>query len=108
MPVRELGPRLPNPQTAALVDRLVEEWRRPAEGAGRPEIYIERRGGFRPVHLYVVWDEWGSLGQRERSEAILEAFERARGRDEALEVSVAMGLTQQESQRLGIPLRAGA
>lgn len=86
-----------------LQERLTQEWRNPQEGTTEP-IIIEEVGPqeFVPAHLYVIWSEWASLEQTERSELITDSCEEVRGRDLALNVTVAMGLTPEEAQRMGI------
>ncbi|WP_165373280.1 hypothetical protein [Sorangium cellulosum] len=54
------------------------------------------------MHIYVIWDDWGTLGQQERSEIIMDAYEEAQGQQRALGVAVAMGLTRAEGQRMGV------
>lgn len=89
----------PSPE---LRDALVDEWLGRAEGkTDRPLIYHEG-GGDRPLRVYVVWDDWQTMNQIERSEVIVDAYEKAFGTDEALNVTLAMGLTSDEARRMGI------
>ncbi len=83
----------------ALQQRLTEEFLHPAGEYAAPFINIERPGAS--THLLVVWDELRDLSQQDRSYLILSAYEAARGADAATEVSVAMGLTSAEAERLG-------
>ena len=86
-----------------LQTRLVEEWSSPQQGAAEPVIIEEAdTQGRVPTHLYVIWNAWSDLDQIERSEIIMEACEQVRGRDFALNVTVAMGLTTREAERMGI------
>ncbi len=82
-----------------LQQRLTEEFLHPADEYAPPFINIERPGAS--IHLLVVWDEWHDLSQQDRSYLILRAYEAAEGVDAAAEVSVAMGLTSAEAERLG-------
>ncbi len=94
-----------------LLRRLTKEWRDPQEGIKEPIIIEESERQQAPTHLYVIWNEWSSLSQNDRSEIILDAYEQAKGRNFALNVTVAMGLTSQEAQRMGIeyaPLETAA
>ncbi len=84
---------------ALLQQRLTEEFIHPANEYSAPFINIERPGTS--THLLVVWDEWRDLSQQDRSYLILRAYEAAEGADAAAEVSVAMGLTSAEAERLG-------
>ena len=105
MPVKKLIRSGPTPAARALLNRLVDEWQRPDPNATQPIIIEESGGQNQPTHIYVVWDDWASLGSIERSEVIMEAYEEVRGRTGAINVTVAMGLTPAEADRLGIRYR---
>lgn len=91
-----------SPESERLAERLSEEFRSPAP-SGRPLI-LEEGGGREPVHLYVVWDEWADLPQIERSEIVLEAYQRVEGSEKAIEVTVAMGVTEREARDMRLPV----
>ena len=95
----------PSPAGQALLNRLVAEWQQPAPGAQQPIIIEESAGQNVPVHLYVIWDDWAPLGSIERSEVIMDAYEQLHGRGSAVNVTIAMGLTPLEADRLGIRYR---
>lgn len=68
----------------------------------QPEIYEEDISGTRPLlQVTVIWGAWENFSESERIRIILEAYERARGRDAMLRVSVAVGLTTREAKELG-------
>lgn len=93
-----------------MESRLVQEWSHPQNDSSEPVIIEESERQQVPSHLYVIWSEWRPLSQYERSKIILNAYEQVRGRSFALNVSVAMGLTPEEAQRMGIeyaPLENG-
>jgi len=102
MPVKRLARPGPSPAGQALLARLLAEWRNPAPGAQQPIIVEETASQNLPVHLYVIWDDWAPLGSIERSEIIMDAYEQLHGRGGAVNVTVAMGLTPVEADRLGI------
>ena len=79
---------------------LQGELRNPQE-SGQPEIIIDRPTPG-TTHLYVIWSRWNGLEQVVRSRIILDAFEATQGDEEALQVTVSMGLTPSEAERLGI------
>src|SRR5579884_2324228 len=106
MPVRQIGPRQPTPAAQELLRRLVGEWEHPDPTATQPVIVEERDGPGQPVHVYVIWDDWADLPAAERSEIVLDAFSQRYGRDASLDVTVAMGLTPAEADRLGLPYRS--
>jgi len=69
--------------------------------SGEPEIVIERPNPA-TTHLFVIWSKWEDLEQMVRSRIILDAYGEAKGESEAVKVTVAMGLTQDEATRLGM------
>lgn len=105
MPVKKLTRSGPSPAAQTLLNRLVDEWRQPDPNALQPIILEEAGGQGQPTHLYVVWDDWAPLGSIERSEVIMDAYEQVRGSAGAITVTVAMGLTPIEADRLGIGYR---
>jgi hypothetical protein len=89
-----------------LMTRLLREWRNPQESQSEEPIIIEERPSNydRVNHLYVVWSEWGDLTPLERSKLVLQAYARLRGQDLANDVTLAMGLTPNEAEVMGISL----
>ena len=101
MPIRETGLRRHGvPSEDKLRDELAAELRGPKE-EGEPEIIIEHPSPG-TTHLYVIWSRWEGLEQLVRSRVILDAFTAARGEKESVAVTVSMGLTRAEAERLGI------
>ena len=96
---REIRP--PNPVREDLKQRLVEEWRDPHPGDVEPLIIEESTDGH-PIHVYVIWDDWGDMSLQERADLLMEAFQEVKGLDEVLNVSIAMGITRAEARRMGI------
>lgn len=89
-------------RTETLREQLTHEWEHPSLAA-QPvliEAVGDRMSGSK--HLYVIWDDWLSLDQRERSEIIMDAYEATHEGQEILSVTVAMGLTAKEAERMGI------
>ncbi len=81
----------------------MHEWTEPSS-AGQPLIVLEGERG-QPQHVYVIWDEWKGLDQRERSEIIMDVVEQLsgpQGMPDLSLVTVAMGLTIEEAKRMGI------
>lgn len=102
MPVHhKLARSLPDAYSG-LKSRLVAEWRDQANEDPRPVIIQEENSAGGAVHLFVIWDAWGSMAQRDRSEIIMDAYEEVAGMPMAVQVTLAMGLTTEEAQRMGI------
>ena len=101
MPVRR-GLRKIRPLAASdLEDRLAKELRHPTE-QGQPLIVEEPPEPAPVSRLVVIWDDWAELSQQDRSETILRAAEQVRGQEATLRITVAMGLTSPEAERMGI------
>jgi hypothetical protein len=100
MPLRRKLTALDDYQWSALRDRLAQEIASPQETEPEPILVEDTSlGGLR---LYVIWSRWGNLDQRVRSEIITDAFTQAKGKLALPQLVVAMGLTPQEAQRMGI------
>ena len=82
---------------------LMNEWTKPKQ-KGQPIIVLEGKKG-EPQHVYVIWDKWQGLEQRDRSEIIMDVVENLSGKHafpDSTTVTVAMGLTPEEAKRMGI------
>lgn len=95
-----MGKKLPS--NAELVAAL-----KPAiEGETVPGIQVREQPvpGSRYRHLTVVWDDWLHLNQAQRGKVILDAFEQAHPGApwRVLEITLAVGLTGSEAQKLKI------
>ena len=91
-----------NPIYELFGQRLIEEMTNPQPGTAEPIIILEGQGQQTPTHLYVIWSDWGQLTQLERSEIVLEAYRVAKGTSYASQLRVALGLTREEAERMGI------
>ena len=105
MPVKNFSPRQPLPEAQELRDKLVAEWNAPNSASLQPVILEESGRANQPLRVYVVWDDWKDLEGVERSEIIMDAYEARYGKDKAVNVTVAMGLTPIEADRMGIQFR---
>jgi hypothetical protein len=105
MPVKQIGPRQPGPTEQQLIDRLVKEWKNPIANASQPVILEEHDSAKRLVHIYVVWDDWASLNAEERSNIILDAAQIVKSHNQSIDITVAMGLTPDEADRLRLDYR---
>lgn len=93
----------PDTDSPQLLQSLTEEFRHYDESGQpyhQPLISVEQPGDR--THLLVIWDAWRLLSQLERSSLIMDAYQAAHGGTTALNVTVAMGLTQDEAAALGI------
>lgn len=104
MPVRYLNPEV-SVEELTLQHALTDEWSQPSDRSEAPIILLDNdpiHPQQAPQHVYVVWDAWVRLNQRERSRLILNSYERVAGLTFAQAVTVAMGLTKDEADKLHI------
>jgi hypothetical protein len=84
-----------------FLNRLETEWRNPQEGNVEPIIIEESPSRqARTNHLYVVWSEWTNLSPLERSKIVMQAYSKVKGPDMANDITVAMGLTPAEADKM--------
>jgi hypothetical protein len=102
MPIASRIVRTLDDRAADLSQRLAEEWTNPTSHNSEPVIVPERDPTSGATRIYVFWSKWTGLNQRERSEVIMEAFQQVHGLDPNQRVTVAMGLTPEEAEQLGI------
>jgi hypothetical protein len=98
MPIRNLKPQS-NQNSLELKAALVNEMRN--ETSTGPLI-LKEDAGFpaKSLHVFVVWDDWRGSTQKERSEVVMDAFEEVYGQAEAQRITVAMGLTEEEADKI--------
>lgn len=107
MPVVQIRP-VPIPNYSELVNDLAKEitdGKPPSSLASFPEaplIVIESVRTTNREHITVIWDRFGEIEHSDRGRIILDAYEKAKGAAAALNVSIAMGLTRKEADRLGV------
>ena len=71
--------------------------------AGAPTICLEEGGPpNNHTHWYAVWDRFAGVGDGTRSRIVLGAIREALGQNEALRAAVAMGLTPEEAEGMGL------
>lgn len=104
MPVRNYTKPVRTSEANELLSRLIAEWRSPSEQDDPevPVVLIEHQKVMDALHIFVVWDGWDELEQVERSGIIMDACTQQLGDEETLKVTVAMGLTRREADRMGI------
>lgn len=97
MPVETRKLKSDPPGYTALVAKLEKE----LDGTSKtgPRIIEEEQFGKR-IHVTVIWAAWKDLPPEERGRAIMDAYERARP-DDVLRITIALGLTPAEADRLG-------
>lgn len=88
----------------AYVDAIAQELRlmRPDGDFNAPLIIEEQTRQSDRIHVTVIWDRWGAVAPEDRSQIILDAYERVRGASAILTLSAALGLTHAEAKKLGV------
>ncbi len=91
------------PTVVDLERRLTDEFRTPNLQQGvQPIIHAEPPEPDPIKRLFVIWDDWAELDLKNRSEIIMNAFQSVYGLPTAAKVTIAMGLTSAEAERMGI------
>jgi hypothetical protein len=105
MPRAKIVRRKP-PKYASLKEALLNEWLDPKQDSKEPIIIEDTQKNRGSRHLFVIWEAWKDLNQEHRSEMIMDVYEnllKKQNREKDIfDVTVAMGLTAEEAQRLGI------
>jgi hypothetical protein len=90
-----------SPKHAKLIKRLAQELT--SQGNDRQPLILEEQidsTGSR--HVHVVWDEWKGIPDEVRSRVIVEAYQQAEGDSVAEQITIAAGVTAEESLALGL------
>jgi len=104
MPVVRRNPTHRHPNHDALVHEIVRHLKDEPDLPELPRIVEETVTLSPALRVYVLWDQWDSVRDVERSEIILQAYDQARGRAAMLQISVASGVTPAEALQLGMTL----
>ncbi len=83
----------------ALEDALTRKIEQPDPHV-QPVVISEAQDNGSITKLSVIWDTWEDLSQQERSEVIMSSWTVAKGLQEAAKISVALGLTSAEAERI--------
>lgn len=103
MPVISKPPPEPHshPDLVSVLAKVIRR-NQPTGPSEEPKVIEEplRMNGHK--HVTVVWDRWQGLPAEDRSVIILDAYRCGRGEPETRTISIALGLTNAEAERLGI------
>ena len=85
----------------ALADELRRGRSREASPHDAPNI-LEEVSLVGLMHVTVIWDAWGNVPREGRGHIIFDAYREVGGEEEVRSISIALGLTHTEADRLGI------
>lgn len=109
MPVIRNPKREKPAQWRELKDIIVQEYMHETNDPSKPVIVIDEETGIPgATHVTVIWDQWQGMTQRERSEIIMDACEEAFPEEKVRDITLAMGLTKDEADRMRIQYHEGA
>lgn len=97
MPKKHIGAPARD-QEAGVREALIQEWKEPNPNSQEPLIVTEGGNEGSPRRVYVVWSAWSDLDQATRSGIIMDAAEAVLGKNVAVAITVAMGLTVEEAK----------
>jgi len=88
-----------------LVQILVEELKKSgiSNTPDTPTIYEDEQRFTDSLHVTVVWNAWTSVPIDDRGAIILDAYHEAGFEDEMRRITVALGVTPKEAEKLGRP-----
>ena len=95
---------VPRHSVPALAGALAQELRAPSSTCGPniPDIHETRQPFGGALHVKVIWDRWSEVPREERGAVILDAYEKAGLEEKMRQITLAMGLTEEEAKKLGI------
>ncbi|MCK4659688.1 MAG: hypothetical protein KAV82_09235 [Phycisphaerae bacterium] len=87
-----------------LVEVLVEELRRnsPEERPGFPYIREEEQPYGNSLHVTIIWERWRDVLVEERGAIILDAYRQVSEEDDYRRITMVLGLTEAEAQKMKI------
>ncbi len=99
--IQALRPRHSRPD---LVRTLADELSKTGTSSDPaiPTIYEEPQPYAGSLHVTVIWSRWAGVPVEQRGAIILDAYQAAGLQDELRRITVALGLTPEEAQNLGI------
>ena len=88
-----------------LVEELAKEMKKSGVSSTPtiPTVYEEEQRYSKKLHVSVIWSKWTSVPMEERGAIILDAYVRAGLEEEMRRITVALGLTPEEAERMGRP-----
>ena len=108
MPVQRVPPvYFSVDENRALIDALADELRRDSSvGASDAPFVREEATIVGTKRVTVIWDRWQGLDHESRGKVIMQAYLDAKGAQEALTITAALGLTRAEAAKLGVDASA--
>lgn len=96
-----LKPRHSHPE---LVNELTEEMHKTgvSQTPDTPMVYEEPQPYGKNLHVKVIWNRWAGVPVEERGAIILDAYDKAGLQDEMRRITIALGLTPEEAEKLQI------
>ncbi len=106
MPITRKAPEITE-INEEYVERIAQEIRSDnSDGPNDAPYIIEEPVPYsNHLRVTVIWDVWNEASIEDRGRVILRAYQEARGLEDMLAITIAMGLTRQEADRLGISWR---
>jgi hypothetical protein len=84
-----------------MVEFLVHEFQQPRP-MGQPVILEDVTPETHSIRVTVIDAEWANVPVELRAPIIIEAYERAEGKEKAQQITLASGLTGEEAVRMGL------
>lgn len=89
-------------ELAQEIERVISEGKPDAAHPDEPRVIWEENPYLDRIHVTVIWGRWQGIDPEVRGHVIVDAVEKARGKDAARKVSLALGVTPEQAARLGV------
>jgi hypothetical protein len=87
---------------AQEIERVVRERNPAAQRPDEPRVIWEENPYLDRVQVTVIWDRWQDVDPEVRGRIIVDAVETARGQEVARKIGLALGVTPEQAERLGV------
>ncbi|MBI4579809.1 MAG: hypothetical protein HY718_08910 [Planctomycetes bacterium] len=102
MPFEQRTVDNPHPELIEQIERVLRQRNRQPQSSDEPRVIWEENRYLGRVHVTVIWGRWEKVQPEARGRVILDAIERAMGQQEASRIGLALGVTPEQAERLGV------
>src|SRR5687767_2855226 len=89
-------------ELADEIERVLREQNPSPQTSDEPCVIWEENRYLNRINVTVVWDRWEGVDPEARGRIIIDAVEKAKGQPTSSRVTLALGVTKEQAQRMGI------
>jgi hypothetical protein len=97
-----LSPKVDYSDLVSEIEQVLRNKNPSSQNPDEPQVKWEKKPYVDRIHVTVIWNKWESVGLEARGRVILDAIERAEGIQTVQKVGMALGVTPEQAQRMGI------